>query len=290
MMQIDKLHAKGFTGKGIRVGIVDTGVDYTHPALGGCFGPGCLVSKGGHFSDEGASDDDGDLVDESGHGTHIAGIVAAQPNEYGFVGAAPGVDLGIYKFSSSDPFPPHDTIVAALTRAYDDGSDVISISQFTHGPWSQSPVSLVVSRIVAAGVPVFASTGNAGSDGPLSGVSPAAGKNVMAIGIANIPEIPVFLMEGSWSSGDWTEYEFGWTPGSECTAPFESNLTLPLWAASTDLEGGNSACQPLSDGVANISSSFVLARLDSSCDEATQIEQLTARGAEYILFYTTSNG
>ena len=46
MTQVSKLHEKGVTGKGVRIGIIDTGVDYLHPALGGCFGEGCLVSYG----------------------------------------------------------------------------------------------------------------------------------------------------------------------------------------------------------------------------------------------------
>lgn len=46
MTQVDKLRAKGIIGKGIKIGVIDTGIDYTHPALGGCFGPGCLVSYG----------------------------------------------------------------------------------------------------------------------------------------------------------------------------------------------------------------------------------------------------
>lgn len=43
---VDKLHEEGFTGEGIFIGVVDTGVDYLHPALGGCFGPGCKVVTG----------------------------------------------------------------------------------------------------------------------------------------------------------------------------------------------------------------------------------------------------
>lgn len=46
MTQVDRLHAEGVTGGGIRIGLVDTGVDYLHPALGGCFGEGCLVAYG----------------------------------------------------------------------------------------------------------------------------------------------------------------------------------------------------------------------------------------------------
>jgi subtilisin family serine protease len=49
MTGVDKLHAQGLLGEGIKVGIIDTGIDYTHPALGGCFGPGCKVAGGTDF-------------------------------------------------------------------------------------------------------------------------------------------------------------------------------------------------------------------------------------------------
>lgn len=43
---VDKLHEAGLTGKGVRIAIVDTGTAYTHPALGGGFGPGFKVEGG----------------------------------------------------------------------------------------------------------------------------------------------------------------------------------------------------------------------------------------------------
>lgn len=49
MTQVDRLHAAGYKGKGVKIGIVDSGVDYLHPDLGGCFGEGCLVSYGYDF-------------------------------------------------------------------------------------------------------------------------------------------------------------------------------------------------------------------------------------------------
>jgi subtilisin family serine protease len=49
MTGVDKLHAEGTMGKGITIGIIDSGIDYTHPALGGKFGPGNKVIGGYDF-------------------------------------------------------------------------------------------------------------------------------------------------------------------------------------------------------------------------------------------------
>lgn len=70
------LNEKNITGKGISVCVIDTGVDYTHPDLGGCFGNGvnfsCKVIAGYDFVNS-----DSDPMDDNGHGTHVAGIIAA---------------------------------------------------------------------------------------------------------------------------------------------------------------------------------------------------------------------
>lgn len=137
MTQVDKLREQGLTGKGLRVGIVDSGVDWTHPALGGCFGPGCLVEAGWDFT----GDDflpgvrpiqpDADPMDDCvGHGTHVAGTIAAQleGNEYGFTGAAPGVKLAAYRAWGCSATSTDEILLAALSRAYEDGADIISYS------------------------------------------------------------------------------------------------------------------------------------------------------------------
>ena len=49
MSKVNELHAQGIKGKGIKIAVIDSGVDYRHPALGGCFGPGCKIAFGYDF-------------------------------------------------------------------------------------------------------------------------------------------------------------------------------------------------------------------------------------------------
>jgi subtilisin family serine protease len=137
MTQIDKLHAEGITGKRFRVAIVDSGVDYTHPALGGCFGPGCLVEVGYDFTGDRfmpgvqpVEPDEDPMDDCVGHGTHVAGTIAAQSenNEYGFVGAAPGVKLDAYRMWGCTTRSTIEIELAAFARAVEDGAVIISYS------------------------------------------------------------------------------------------------------------------------------------------------------------------
>ncbi|HEY0592277.1 MAG TPA: S8 family serine peptidase, partial [Thermoanaerobaculia bacterium] len=79
-----RVNAQSFTGggSGTVVAILDTGIDYTQPALGDGYGPSFKVIGGHDFVN-----DDADGMDDQGHGTHVAGIVAA--NGGGLVGVAP---------------------------------------------------------------------------------------------------------------------------------------------------------------------------------------------------------
>ncbi|RKP05309.1 peptidase S8/S53 domain-containing protein, partial [Thamnocephalis sphaerospora] len=88
-------------GAGIKIGIIDTGIDYTHPALGGCFGPKCKVAFGYDFAGDAytglnRAKPDADPLDQcNGHGTHVAGLVAAKSDMA--MGTAPGATLGAYR-------------------------------------------------------------------------------------------------------------------------------------------------------------------------------------------------
>jgi len=85
MGAVDRLHSLGIKGKGIKIGIVDTGVDYRHPALGGDFGPGHKIAGGYSFlTDAGKIENTPNPLTTcygGGHGTHVAGMALTTSND-----------------------------------------------------------------------------------------------------------------------------------------------------------------------------------------------------------------
>jgi subtilisin family serine protease len=71
MAGVDKAHALGYSSAGVKIGAVDTGVDYLHPSLGGCFGEYCKISFDYDFV--GGTPDPLVQCLEGGHGTHVMG-------------------------------------------------------------------------------------------------------------------------------------------------------------------------------------------------------------------------
>ncbi|KAF7558786.1 hypothetical protein G7046_g5366 [Stylonectria norvegica] len=213
---VDKLHAAGIRGKGATVAIVDTGIDYTHKALGGCFGPKCKVAGGYDLAGE-----DWDMLDEKkfpkkpdsnpmdheGHGTHVAGIIAAdnewqgiqifcgsstQTNLYSrLTGVAPDARLLIYKVFSDTPWnTDEETLIQAFCDAYSAGADVITASLGQVDGFSDNPWALVASRLVDKGVVVTASAGNEGESGPFYSSSGSCGHGVLAVSAVNVTGKP----------------------------------------------------------------------------------------------------
>lgn len=293
MSQVDKLRAQGFTGKGIRVAVVDSGIDYTHPALGGCFGEGCLVSYGwdlvgDNYAPPGELEPDADPYDGCvGHGTQAAGIIATQPNELGFTGAAPDVTLGAYRAWGCSGATTNDVLLAAFNRAYEDGSDIISCSAGYYTGWSTDPWGIAASRIVDNGVPVIVSAGNSGREGIFNHASPATGIGVASIGSVDNEVMPLLQTKGSFTFTNSTE-EFGFLSGSTA---FSENLTLPLWSVSLDPEASNDACSPLPEDTPDLSDKLVLLRVSdtSVCGSWQQGENLVAKGAQYLMYYSQDN-
>ncbi len=104
------VHAGANTGGGVKVAVIDSGIDYRHSDTAPFY-------KGGYdFVNE-----DSDPMDDNGHGTHVAGTVAAFDNGLGVVGAAPSADLYALKVLGADGSGSYSDVIAALQWAVDHG-------------------------------------------------------------------------------------------------------------------------------------------------------------------------
>jgi minor extracellular serine protease Vpr len=184
----------GLTGAGVKVAVMDTGVDYHHPDLGGCFGRHCRVMTGFDFvgddfnADEDSPDynpvavPDKDPDDCNGHGTHVAGIIGARPAAPGGIrGVAPGVRFGAYRVFGCDGATTADIMLAAMERAERDGMDVLNMSIGAAFQWPQYPTALGADRLVRRGMVVVASIGNSGTSGLYSASAPGVGARVIGV-------------------------------------------------------------------------------------------------------------
>lgn len=190
----------GYTGAGIKVAVMDTGVDYDHPDLGGCFGPGCRVAFGYDLVGDAYNADDTSPSynpvpspdpypdDCNGHGTHVAGIVGANGT---VVGVAPDVTFGAYRVFGCDGSTDADIMIAAMEMAFKDKMDILNMSIGSAYTWPQYPTAVAADRLVKKGVVVVASIGNSGANGLYSAGAPGLGKDV--IGVASFDNTNVFL-------------------------------------------------------------------------------------------------
>ncbi|KAJ1334984.1 minor extracellular serine protease Vpr [Microdochium nivale] len=288
MTQVDKMHERGVFGTGIKVAVIDSGIDYKHPALGGCFGPGCLVSYGtdlvgDNYNGVNTPVPDNDPMDEcNGHGSHVAGIIAAQAgNEWGILGAAPGVTLGAYKVFGCGGSAANDLLIRAFMDAYEDGSQIITASIGGPSGWSEDPWAVAVSRIVEAGVPCTVSAGNEGSMGLFYASTASEGTRVTSIASFDNEYTPNLSIESSFAVDGGEAAKFLWTTGVPSAW---GNVTLPLWSASFDVADPAGGCAPYPADTPDLSGKIVLVRR-GTCTFVQKAQNARAAGAKYIVYY-----
>lgn len=170
-------------GDGMVVAVIDTGIDYNHPALGGGFGPTYRVIGGWDYVNS-----DSNPMDDHGHGTHCAGIIGANGTIYGM---APNVKFLAYKVLNSGGSGYMSDTTAAIERAADpnndgdtsDHADVISLSLGGVGTPSDA-VCLEANLAMSLGTVVVVASGN---DGPVYGTvaSPGLASDVVTVGSIN---------------------------------------------------------------------------------------------------------
>ena len=160
----------GFTGDGIRIGVIDTGINLEHPDF---FNSDQLSRflKGYDFVDN-----DSIPQDTNGHGTQVTGIIAADGQ---LIGIAPKVEIFSYRVSSDGESVPSDLIIKAINRAVEDRVDIINISlgvNMTH-----TKIDNAVNNAIDHGIVVVAAAGNSGPDKSTIG-SPARNPNAITVG------------------------------------------------------------------------------------------------------------
>ena len=217
-MNADKLHDLGFTGEGILVAVLDTGIDYRHPAFYGTFptleemhqrgathlaAEDLIYVNGGYYyvgrdfmlfheanqNPASPMETSPTTFPELGfgawtdHGTHVAGTIAGRSDN--ILGVAPGAQMVHYRVLGWSGGGNAGGIIAAVERAVEDQVDVINMS-LGGGVDPMGPLTLAVNNtILATGVTIVVAAGN---DGPYfaSNTEPALASR--AITVANIQE------------------------------------------------------------------------------------------------------
>jgi len=185
----DVVHAAGYTGKGITVAILDSGIDYTHPDLADrVIDQQCFCNTGCCPNGQSTQSGTGAALDENGHGTNVAGIVASK-GTIASVGVAPGVKIVAVRVLDKDgAFSGLSQVISGFQWVYDNHPEVRVInaslgtfSLFTGYCDAQSSAAAqIINKLRARGTLVFISSGNQASTTQMG--SPACVQNSMSVG------------------------------------------------------------------------------------------------------------
>ncbi|KFM21834.1 PI-type proteinase [Marine Group I thaumarchaeote SCGC AAA799-B03] len=143
---------QGIDGTGIKIAVIDTGVDFNHPDLFG-WGPDGKVIGGYNFIQKGQPP-----MDNNGHGTQVAGVIAADGQA---VGVAPKAKILAYKVSEDGEGVSSDLIIRAIEKAIEDDADIINISLGVNK--TNAKIERAVNQALEKEIFVVAAAGN---DGP----------------------------------------------------------------------------------------------------------------------------
>ncbi len=224
------------TGKGIRVGVVDTGIDYMHEALGEGFGPGFKVAGGYDFVNN-----DSDPRDDNGHGTHVAGIIAGSSAL--LKSMAPDVQLFAYKVLDASGNGNTSAVIAAIEQATKDSVDIINLSLGTTGGDPDDILSRAVDGAVEAGIVVVVAAGNDGEYGTIS--SPGAAREALTVGATDSKN-----SIASFSSKGPSNRIYGIKP--DVVAPGESVFSTKMNGGYVSMSGTSMAAPYVTAVVANL--------------------------------------
>ncbi|WP_442596765.1 S8 family peptidase [Neobacillus sp. D3-1R] len=173
----------GYTGKGVTVAVIDTGVDYTHPDLAHAFGS----YKGWDFVDNDADPAETPNGDPRGastdHGSHVSGTIAANGT---IKGVAPDANLLVYRVLGPGGRGTSENVIAGIEQAVEDGADVMNLSLGNSLNDPDYATSIALDWAMAEGVVAVTSNGNSGPNNWTVG-SPGTSRQAISVGATQLP-------------------------------------------------------------------------------------------------------
>jgi subtilisin family serine protease len=283
----------GYTGSGLRVAVMDTGIDYDHPDLGGdgvarsnsdVF-PTVRVVAGWDFVGDAFTAGltpvpDAYPDDCNGHGTHVSGIVGANGS---VVGVAPGVVFGAYRVFGCDGSTTSDIMLAAMERALADDMHVLNMSIGSRAQWPQYPTGAAATRLQKKGMVVVASIGNNGPggsapDGPFAAGAPGVGHDVIGVASHDNAQLAFRVSPG--------DQLFGYNAASGAPAPPTSgSLSMAKTGTTASAADG---CSP-ADFASFPAGAAALIRL-CTCSFYVKASNAQSAGAAAVVLYNNAAG
>ncbi len=256
---IEKLWNKGFKGKGIKVGVIDTGIDYNHPEFDGVYKGGKnFVPNNGDYA---RPRDDNDPYETSPldrdpsnpntpvlnfattHGTHVSGTIAGiGANPYGISGLAPEVELHVYRVLGAYGSGNTSWVIKGIDTAVQEGMDVINLSLGGPSMSSVTADSFAINNAMLAGTVAAIATGNSGSSRGSIG-SPASAALGIAVGNSTNPTITetratLAVKAESYDKSyslNYLAYKFGEKPAEVLTGEYDL-VAIPNFGKIEDYE------------------------------------------------------
>ncbi|KAH6695067.1 alkaline elastase YaB [Plectosphaerella plurivora] len=208
----DELHARGLTGSGQRVCVVDSGIDVNHPALKG------RVAGGRNLVDN-----NDDLTDCNGHGTFVSSVIVGHDAD--FKGVAYDAEVAMYKIFACEGTTSNDLVLKGLLAADADGCDIISLSVGSDTGYENAVTSRVASHIAQDRLVIIAA-GNSGVMGAYFASSPASGRDVISVGSIEAAQIIGWPAIISSSSGEAYNISYVTADGAKHDADVDVPLDL----------------------------------------------------------------
>lgn len=195
-------------------------------------------------------------------------------NQFNMAGVAYEATIGAYRVFGCNGSVTDDVLAEAISRAYDDGSDVITMSLGGSSGWTESFTSVIASRAAQKGRIVTIAAGNDGDSGAFYTSSPSSGIDVISVGSVDNTVIPA--QEARSSDRDTPIIYFS-------LMPLNFTESLPVYALSKQIVPDD-ACNQLPDSTPDLSKFVVLIRR-GSCNFAVKLANVAEKGARVALIY-----